>query len=493
MSPSRAAVLSLALTLVAAAPAAASNGAIQPTYGTKGPVSIPIDGDSQTMFRMPSSIAWSLDDRIDLDLFYFYARETLSNARNAYSSSGGTPAGTVGAVLTVGRPDGDDDPAWDDYQDKGKFTFGTGFYVDMAGGGGSGARVFLSTYPESVKLKTGITFLNLTFLGAYTATDKLAFGASFHIVIPQIDTITLVGGSSTTLNGSPKVNDANFPGDPTYNDLLGLFANDASTDPSTKFKAKLIGVQFSGTLSVSFRPLDNLGFGLAWRLPSVGTPLTGDGKVDAERTVVEAVGNRGDFLRDALEATITLPGTPYYSGNYDVELRGLSVPQQVRFNVVFWPTPRVLVGFEVAWLEWQRSMRKARVKLNNGDGPYLNYLTGTTDLTNTITLRWHNQWVFAGQVAWSVNDVLTLRAGFNHGESPLNEREQGITATTGFTNTHVSVGGGVRFGNWEINALVEHAFYGSRHAGPDTDSLTAQNSRYGSYQWFFHVGVGYRF
>lgn len=490
--------LAIAASVCGAAPALASNGAMPVTIGSKGPVSIPVDGDAQTMFRMPSSIAWNLDHRVDLDAFLFYSQSLMSNSLNDYESASTAPGGSGGILFALGRPDGDDDPAWDTYSDARKFTLGFGAYVDMAGGSRDANRVRYTTYPDGIGLTTAITFVNASFVGAYTITDYLAVAASFHVIYATLTSKTLVGGEGTPLEGSPKIGNVAIPGDPTYADFLDLFANDEATDPTTYFETDLVGVQFSGTLSLSLRPMPNLGIGLAWRLPSVGPPLSGRGKVDASTTVATALG--GDPTLTAIfESTLPDGGANGYVNKYDVELSGITVPQQVRLSIAWWPRlpfldeGRLLLAAELAWIEWAEGLGQAKAKLTGGTNKDLERIIGGTSIKTTLQQRWRNQWVLSLYAAVAVTDALSFRLGFNHGLIPLNPRRQGGTATSGYTSTNISFGAGYRIGSWELMGLIEHAFYDSARAPNDVDELTARGGLYGSLQWTFHLGVGYRF
>src|SRR5690606_18454660 len=128
----------LVLTLLAPATARASNGPMVSTVGTKGPVSMPVDGDGQHMFRMPSSIGWSVEHQIDLDAFLVYTDAEMRNTQNDFHEGSTSFGASLGVVLAPGRPDWDappdaasTTPAW-----LSRFTLGLGVYPDLAGGAG---------------------------------------------------------------------------------------------------------------------------------------------------------------------------------------------------------------------------------------------------------------------------------------------------------------------------------------------------------------------
>lgn len=479
-------VLVLGLAILAA-PAYAGNGPIPPSVGAKGPVSLPVYGDAQSMFRMPSSIGWSVDDRVDLDLFVFISEAVMRNGLNTFQKTGSTIGGSFGAVLAPGRPEDE----FDTYA--GKITLGAGIYPDMAGGGDR-TKVRLTTFPETVNVRKGILFVNATFCAAYTPTEWLSVGLGLHLIYSSLTIRTLVGGNSTPLDGSPQINDMNFPGNPTYADLLALFKSDGATDPTTLFKTKLNSFQFGATLSLSLRPTDWFGFGISYR-PRSWDPLhfEGEGRVDASRTM----GLLGPTTLPLLLATLPNGGNEFarqdYEGEYDVDLTGIYVPRQVRVSFAIWPTDRILVGAEVAWIEFHRSFNVTKVQLTKGDNSDLNFVIGSPQISTALSSRWRNSWVFSVYTAIGLTDDLTLRLGLNHGNSPFNEDLQGVAPNTGIAETNLAIGLGWRIGPLDLSVLVEHGFHSQDRTGRFVEPLSAQNTYWSARQWFIHFGMGYWF
>ncbi len=481
-------LLALALgLLLLTAPAQAGNGPMPPSMGTKGPVSIPVHGDAQCQARMPSSIAWSLDHRVDLDAFLFVSHADMRNKLNDYEKTEMTYGGSFGMILAPGRPEDEDDTY------AGKLTIGLGIFPQMAGGS-SPTKVRLETFPETLSLYKGILFADATVTVAYTPTEWLAVGLGLHAIYASMNIRTLVGGSSTPLEGSPQINDINFPGNPTYADLLDLLGNSGDTDPTTLFKSKLSSIQFGATISLSLRPTDWLGFGISYR-PRSWDPMhfEGEARVDASRTM----GQLSPTVLTLLLATLPNGGTEFaardYEGEYDVDLRGVFVPRQVRLSFAIWPTDRVLIGAEVVWIEWHRSMMSTTVKLTKGDNADLNFVIGNSSISTKMKSRWRSQFVFSAYVAVGVTDDLTLRLGVNHGRSPFNENLQGPTPNTGIVETNLAIGVGYRFGALDLSFLVEHGFHSQDRSDHTPDAVTARHAYYSSKQWFIHMGVGYWF
>lgn len=495
--PATAAALLAGLAAASAAPALASNGPIPTSVGTKGPVSIPVDGDAQTMFRMPSSIGFALDHRFDFDLFWVQTASEVRNSLNDFRSEGGTIGASGGVLFAPGRPDWDtdDDEVLDAYTPARKITLGIGVYPDMAGGGGDKSKYRLTTFPETIGLQTAIQFITGAVNVAFTPTPWLSLGVGLHAIYSTIDTTSLVGGSSTPLGGSPTINGVPFPGNPSYADFLNLFSSDQASDPSTLFKSDMSAIQFSAIFSLSLRPMENLGFGFSYRDRSwAPSPYESRATVDSSRTFLLALQGLDPAIQSLFLSTLPERGANGFVGRYKLELEGLHVPRQVRTNVVFWPVEWLLLSAEVGWIEWGRAFGEPRVRLREGSNTDVNFVVGSSSINTKLKQRWRNQWVFAFQGAVAVTEKVTIRAGVNYGKNPINVNYQGATATSAFSDLTASLGGGVRLTDRiELNALFEISPPTSARAGPRTDQLTARNSRYGAEQYFFHIGVGIAF
>jgi long-subunit fatty acid transport protein len=505
--------LFVCLLLLCPSAATATNGPATVSSGIKGPVSLSIDGDGQTMYRMPSSIGWSLGHRVDLDLFIFYSEQDMQNSLNDFSSSGSTFGASLGFVIAPGRPDFGDAPAdddedpvvatdsdfedpWDTYSYANKFTVAFGVFPAMAGGGGDKSEIQLASFTDKISVRKAIQFIDITGAIAFTPTEWLSVGLGLHLITTELKIATVVGGNSTPLNGSPQVTDGvNFPGNPSYSDLLSLFSSDGTSDPTTVFKTRLNSFQFASTISLSLRPLDNLGFGFSYR-PRSWDPLrfTGSATIDVSQTFAAL----GPGTLPLLLLTLPNGGTEFaandFKADYDVELVGTKVPRQIRFNTVFWPTDSLLIAAEVAWIEWHRAFRKTNVYLSNGDNADLNFIVGSDKIHTKLDALWSNQWVFSLYSAYAVKDV-TFRAGFVYGKTPFNEDTQGVAPNAGLSDSTVMLGMGWRvFGSpLELSWMVEHSFRTSQTSGSNLNTLTAQNTDYSAKQWFFHLGVSYSF
>ena len=489
----------LALLLVGTAGLArASNGPILSTVGPKGPVTTPVDGDGWSMFRMPSSIGWNWDHEVDLDMFVFFSRTKLRNTQNNLNAEGSTFGATGGVVFAPGRIDDDaSDEEWDAYLEEGganKITFGFGVYVDMAGGTGGSTKVRWTTYPETIPQRAGIQFVTPTLVVAYTPTKWLSLGLGLHAILGQVEIRTVVGGGTTPLNGSPQISGVPIPGNPTYADFLDIFSNDQSSDPTTYFKSDLSAVQYSATLSASFRPHEKIGIGFSYRFRSwAPNDLEGDGLVDSGRTFSQALGGLSPAIQNVFLATLPDAGTNGFAGEYEIKMRSIYVPRQVRMSVAVWPIERLMIGAEVAWVEWHRAFRRFNLSLQKGSNRDVNFVVGSNRIDTTLKQRWYNRWIYSLYTAYGVTDSLTLRAGINFSEIAVNEDVANNSPNAAFVNTNLNFGASYSISRFTIHGMVEHGFHASKRSNDRPESLTGKNTYYAARQWFVHLGLSVRF
>lgn len=91
---------------------------------------------------------------------------------------------------------------------------------------------------------------------------------------------------------------------------------------------------------------------------------------------------------------------------------GLDFPQQAAVGIAFAPDDRLLVDFDIKWINW--SDTHDQVSLS---GPANSFGAGVS--ATTLGFGWDDQVVYALGLRYRATDTLTLRAGYNYGESPI--------------------------------------------------------------------------
>jgi long-chain fatty acid transport protein len=146
--------------------------------------------------------------------------------------------------------------------------------------------------------------------------------------------------------------------------------------------------------------------------------------------------------------------------NGDGELDGMTLeqPWQIGVGVGLKPMPKLRVGVDVQWLNWK-------------------------DAKGYKDFDWKNQWVFKIGGEYKVNDILTLRAGYDYGNNPVKGHyiSTAQLAAAGYTpqqigaveamecmriigfpaivEHHITLGAGIKLTkNMTLNVAYMHAF-----------------------------------
>lgn len=474
------AALLLGLACLAGGSARASDGPAPSVLGARGPVALPMGGDPQSAFRMPSGVGWSLQSQVDLDLFLAWYRSSAENRLNDLVKEGVGGALSLGAVLV---PD-----------EEGPFTLHLGIYPELGALSPSRTKVHYETIPH-IGLRADTMFVTLAGGVAFAPTRWLSFGASAH-VIPVITQNRLLlggsgGGQTLELAGSPAINGVPLPGNPTYAEFLRLVPQGAAADPTLIYEAKGEGLHLSGLVSVTLCPSERFAVGLAYRPRSFdAVPLGGEAEIDASLTVDSALGGLPGPVRQLFLATLPDGGRNGWKASYQFTQEGPYVPQQVRLSLAWWPSERVLLAGEVVWTDWHGAFGEATISLTEGSNRDFNWVVGSSRVVVRAPTRWHSRWTASGQVAWRVLDPLTLRLGFHYGESPLNPQVLGSISTPSLACSSLFLGTGWQLTrDLQLNALVEWVLPTKARAGLGTGAPTTDGTRYTADQLVLHLGL----
>jgi long-chain fatty acid transport protein len=112
--------------------------------------------------------------------------------------------------------------------------------------------------------------------------------------------------------------------------------------------------------------------------------------------------------------------------------------------------------------------------------------------TVTSLSGWDDQTVFAVGVAFKANDRINLRAGFNYGESPIDEDNADYNMILpAVVEQHYTVGGDYRLDdNWDIGF---HYMYVPENTVTASADTTAPGAKISLSEQSVGINLGYRF
>jgi len=169
-------------------------------------------------------------------------------------------------------------------------------------------------------------------------------------------------------------------------------------------------------------------------------------------------------------------GGPLPAGTYKLDL---DFPQQAAVGIAVHATDAFTIAADIKWINWSDTMDKLAVK-------------GPGGIEVPMDPGWDDQIIFAIGLAYRVNDRFNLRAGFNYGESPIDEASAANNMILpAVVETHYTVGADYTLNeHWDIGCHYMYVPENSIIAGPGTSAPGVEISLS---EQSFGINLGYRF
>lgn len=333
-------------------------------------------------------------------------------------------------------------PAFSFVQGGKKWAWGIGLFSQ----GGMGATFKGYTTPfGTVNQETSseVRYLSVTPAVSYAFNENISLGLSANLGYSDLTYSFWPGTSFYQDNGNPG---------PSPEDI-GFFGNDVTKNIS--------GFNW------------NLRLGFMWRI--------------SEAFQLGAYyQNETDSTYDG--GTLELNQDAFMLGQiaYDAAISGFTWPEQYGIGLQVRPGQNWMIAFDVKRYNWNNAMKIIQVEYDNPD-------PATTPIQEGVipfVFDWQDQWVYALGAEWRTSEKITLRAGFNHGDSPVpDETLNPLFPAT--TEDHLAVGLGWNIGSYTLNFGLQHAFKATQTnnntnpmVNPFGPGATVDHS-----QWLFSIGV----
>ncbi len=253
---------------------------------------------------------------------------------------------------------------------------------------------FPTSATTSDKISSNVMFMRLTGAASYQVNEKLTLGLS-------------------AMGGYAKMEFAMFPNSPGGMDVTDM------TD-----------MGFAGRFGLQYKVSDRM---------TLGAVYTSESSLDLSG------GN----------AAIQTGGEN--ASDYTAIMENFAWPQEAEFGIALQPTSNLLIAVDTKWINWSSTMDV--VSLVVGDGtlpPFPDGQGGSTD-TMPFQMKWEDQMVYALGVEYSINEMNTVRAGFNHGCSPVPD-DYVSPLFPAIVENHATVGYGLNLGNLSFDLAYEMGF-----------------------------------
>ncbi len=279
------------------------------------------------------------------------------------------------------------------------------------------------------KLFSEVAYLKLSPTVAYNLTDKLTLGASLYV-------------------GYATMKYDFFPNLPQGQSVEGL---DSFT--------------FSGRFGLNYRITDKWAFGATYTSQS---SMNFDGGTLTQ--------NFGPGL-----------GKVKYR---DVKMEDFTWPQQVEAGFSFRPIDKLMLAFDVTWINWKSAIKSVTVKASNPDGQVP---AGYETLEVPFALGWDDQYVFAIGAAYELTDSVTVRVGYNYGKNPV-PSENLSPLFPAIVEHHATAGFTYTWKEWDFDFAYEHGFKNTQtNDGAPSQLNPFAGTTVSHSQDTLHFMVSYRF
>ncbi len=409
----RPAPLGLAVLLLAAPAAQASNGMNMIGYGAEsiamGGADLAVTASPSAMNINPAGIAECREPEVDVG--FGLMRPSLSHSDRFGNDRSDEldryPMPFVGYVHPLGE-----------------LTLGVGLFVQggmgaeypdlvtpFAGLAAAGALApgpfAAGSVPRTDLTRTNVMHVKLSPTVAWRARPGLSVGASLDVSYARAE-LALFPETSVLadLDGSGR------PGDSPADAFFGMEGEDLS------------GVGYGLRLGLQYRR-DALALGMIYFSE---TELDLDGGSMALNLSAMGLGKVG----------------------YDCKMSGLTWPQHAGLGLAYQVTPSVLMAGDVDWVDWSSAIETVTIQIDNPDRP------GAPPAREILLdMGWRDQWVLAAGVEWQVRPAWALRFGFNHADSPIPDSMlRPLFPAIG--EDHLTAGLGLRRGGWLLDFALEY-------------------------------------
>ena len=287
-----------------------------------------------------------------------------------------------------------------------QLTFGLGMFSQ--GGLGTDFRRLNTAFGTVDDVSSYLRYVKLAAAVSWQATEALAIGIAPH-----------VGYSDLSLRLFPRTSSLGADGTPgTADDFFGIDMSDCCS--------RNFGLGEPGGTC----PWDVVGgvkVGAVYQLsPTVTIGVSYTSPVDFH-------------YRDG-RMRLDLSSVGLGRVQYDVDVEGFTWPQSVEAGIAVRPTPRLLLGLDVAWHNWS-AFDTLTIRGRNPSQPL-----APAEVKIPIQADWHDQWVVSAGIAYDlVPEVFTVRGGYNFGNNQIPARTFTPAAQVVYEH-HLSAGVGYRPG-----------------------------------------------
>lgn len=352
----------LALIMVIPSPALATNGMYLAGYGAeaqgRGGANIAVADRALGLQSNPAGIAQLMGNHLSVDFQFLMPK--LSYYGDPLGNSIDAENQTF-IMPSISYVRGGKDSRW---------TWGVGLLSQ--GGMGAHFKGYVTPFGSVDETYSQVRFLTLNPTVAYNVTPDLSLGLSLN-----------VGYSDVRFRFYPETSVYVPPGTPNWPPEGFAFfgANLSTAAQAFNYSARL---------------------GLMWRV----NEMWQIGAIYQSET-------KGDFEDGTLYLDMSSIGLGKVG--YDAAVDGFTWPEQYGIGVQFRPGEKWVLALDVKRYNWSKAIEVITVEGKNPDTDF----APADEVQMPFVFKWEDQTVWALGLEYRLSPALTLRGGYNHGDSPV--------------------------------------------------------------------------
>ncbi len=272
-----------------------------------------------------------------------------------------------------------------------------GFEAYAQGGMGVEFKNFPTGATTSDKISSNVMFMRFTTAASYQVNEALTLGLA-------------------AIGGYAKMDFAMFPDGPGGMDVTDM-----------------TNIGFAGRFGIQYKVCDGI---------SLGAVYTSEAALDLKD------GNAAINFGSAAGGII----------DYAAEMKDFAWPQEAEFGIAFHPNSNWLIAVDTKWIDWESSMDVVTLEVSDPPAGYpaAPFPDGQGGYTNSMPfqMKWESQMVYALGIEYAINEMNTVRAGFNYGKSPVPDNYLSPLFPA-IVEKHVTLGYGLDLGNLGFDLAYE--------------------------------------
>lgn len=118
----------------------------------------------------------------------------------------------------------------------------------------------------------------------------------------------------------------------------------------------------------------------------------------------------------------------------ELSIKGFALPREVAIGAAFKPNDDLLLSAKINWINWADAINDVTTTATNPNNAF-----APQSIITVSPQNWRNQVVYVLGAAYTLDDLTTLYAGYNHGKNPV-PRENSSPLLAAILEDHITLG-----------------------------------------------------